>query len=114
MQQIKRIVKVSRPLITLRAYTHYRHFCAQYFDEKMKRLFDNKILFSSKYCSAISKYFQTGMNRTDLSKNKYFQFTQEKNWTKNVFLSFYGNIFLSFYHNIVCKKMSGVCDREIL
>jgi len=52
-----------------------------------------KDIFSSKYCSDILKYFQTR-----LSKNRYFQFTQEKKyWMKNVFLSFYCNNFLSQY-----------------
>jgi len=61
------------------------------------------IFFSSKYCSDISKDFQTGINRIELSKNIYFQYTQEKyiGWK----MSFYCNIFLSFYQNIVCQNV---------
>ncbi len=43
----------------------------------------------------------------ELSQNKYFLFTQEKNyWMKNVFLSFYGNI---FYHNIAILWVNISC-----
>jgi hypothetical protein len=47
---------------------HIRHFCAQYFDKAIKLLKDILIKkISSKYSSDISKYFQTGINRTELS-----------------------------------------------
>ncbi len=37
---------------------HTRHFRTQYWDKKMKRHFDKKIFFSSKYCNDISKYLE--------------------------------------------------------
>ncbi len=43
----------------------------------IKRCFDKKI--SSKYFSDILKSFQTRFHKTQLSKNKYFQFTQKSN-----------------------------------
>jgi len=50
---------------------HTRHFGTQYFDKKIKRHFDKKDIFYSKYCNDISKYLE-------LSPKKYFQYTQEK------------------------------------
>jgi len=42
----------------------------------IKRYSNKRIFFSSKYFSDVSKYFQTASR--ELSKNKYFQFPQEK------------------------------------
>jgi len=52
-----------------------------------------KDIFSSKYCSYISKSFQ-------INRNKYFQFTQwKKYWWKNIVLSHYLLI------AILCRKL---------
>jgi len=62
----------------------------------IKRHFDKKILFSSKYCNDISKYLE-------LSQKKYFQYTQEKYILdeKCLFIA----ISLSQYRNIVSKNV---------
>jgi len=78
-------------------FIHTTHFCAQHFDKKTKRYFATNN-FSSKYCCDISKYFLTSINRTELSKNKYFQFTQEK-WMENG---------LYLFITILCAKISSV------
>jgi hypothetical protein len=88
--------KISSVLKSL-GLIHTRHFCKQYFDKKIKRHFDKRIFFPSKYCNAISKYIE--------SSQKIFSIhTRKKLDEKCLFTS------ISFYHNIEISraKMSSV------
>jgi len=75
---------------------HTRHFCTQYCDKKIKRHFDKKIFFSSKYCNDISKYLES-------SPKNIFNTHREKSigWK----MSFYHFIAISFYRNIASKNV---------
>jgi hypothetical protein len=72
---------------------------------KINRHFDKKIFLSSKYFSKISKYFQTGINRSELSKINIFNTHRKKILdVKCLFIAISFYLFIA----ILCAKIAKI------